>query len=117
MNCVKIRILATYYSHDNYTISRNVLNEFVWNFVGFLSLEDELAPGNQGLKDQVLALKWVQENIASFGGDPNNVTIFGESAGGASVHYLCLSPLAKGISNKFCKLHNCINIETISPLF
>jgi cholinesterase len=49
--------------------------------VGFLSLEDpELKiPGNAGLKDQTYALKWVQNNISNFGGDPNNVTIFGES--------------------------------------
>ena len=63
---------------------------------GYLNLEDEIAPGNQGLKDQVMALRWVRDNIAQFGGDPENVTIFGESAGGASVHYLTISPLAKG---------------------
>lgn len=55
-------------------------------------------PGNAALKDMVLALKWVQGNIANFLGDPNNVTIFGESAGGASVGYLMLSPLAKGFT-------------------
>ncbi|XP_046750586.1 esterase E4-like [Diprion similis] len=68
--------------------------------LGFLHLDHEAAPGNMGLKDQVAALKWVQENIAEFGGDPNNVTIFGCSAGGASVHYLLLSPLAKGLFHK-----------------
>nr|XP_046491071.1 uncharacterized protein LOC124223293 [Neodiprion pinetum] len=68
--------------------------------LGFLNIDHEAAPGNMGLKDQVAALKWVQENIAQFGGDPNNVTIFGCSAGGASVHYLLLSPLAKGLFHK-----------------
>lgn len=53
-------------------------------------------PGNAGLKDQTMALRWIQKNIHNFGGDPDNVTIFGESAGGASVHYLTLSPLTKG---------------------
>ena len=49
--------------------------------MGFLSLKDpELdIPGNAGLKDQVYALKWVQKNIANFGGDPDNVTVFGNS--------------------------------------
>lgn len=69
--------------------------------VGFLNLNHAVATGNQGLKDQVLALTWVQENIESFGGDKNNVTIFGESAGGASVHFLTMSPLAKGIFNDY----------------
>jgi carboxylesterase type B len=48
----------------------------------------------------VQALKWVKNNVKHFGGDPNNVTIFGESAGGASVHYLILSPLARGLFHK-----------------
>lgn len=64
--------------------------------VGFLNLENEVAPGNQGLKDQIMALKWIKSNIKQFGGDPDNVTIFGESAGGASVNYLGLSPMAEG---------------------
>ncbi|CAF4868922.1 unnamed protein product [Pieris macdunnoughi] len=68
--------------------------------LGFLNLEDEAAPGNQGLKDQVLALKWVKRNISSFGGDPDNVTILGYSAGSAAVHYLALSPLAEGLFHK-----------------
>ncbi|XP_046993300.1 venom carboxylesterase-6-like [Schistocerca americana] len=68
--------------------------------LGFLSTDDEVCPGNYGLKDQVAALKWVQQNIEAFGGDPGNVTIFGQSAGGASVNYHMLSPLSKGLFQK-----------------
>jgi len=52
--------------------------------------------GNNGLKDQVHALKWVKRNIKYFGGDPENITISGMSAGGASVHFHMLSPLSRG---------------------
>lgn len=57
-------------------------------------------PGNAGLKDQCLALKWVKQNVSHFGGDPNNITIFGESAGGASVHYHTISEMSKDLFHK-----------------
>ncbi|KAI4501760.1 hypothetical protein M0802_003095 [Mischocyttarus mexicanus] len=68
--------------------------------LGFLATGDSYAPGNLGLKDQVLALRWVQRNIAAFGGDPNCVTIVGYSAGGTSVALHMLSPMSKGLFHK-----------------
>lgn len=67
---------------------------------GFLSLDIPEVAGNMGLKDQIKALEWVQNNITHFGGDKNNVTIFGMSAGSASVEYLLVSPLTKGLFHK-----------------
>jgi para-nitrobenzyl esterase len=75
-------------------------------WLGFLDLpalaaENPDEPvGNYGLMDQIAALKWVQQNIAQFGGDPANVTIFGESAGGMSVNDMMVSPLARGLFHR-----------------
>jgi len=73
--------------------------------LGFLELADiggaDFADsGNLGILDQILALRWVQQNVARFGGDPGNVTIFGESAGGASIHGLMAIPAARDLFHK-----------------
>ncbi|CAL4064095.1 unnamed protein product, partial [Meganyctiphanes norvegica] len=68
--------------------------------LGFFSTGDEVAAGNLALKDQELSLRWIQDNIAHFGGDPSMVTIFGESAGGASVHAQLINPQAKGLFSR-----------------
>ncbi|MCF0189888.1 MAG: carboxylesterase family protein [Marinilabiliaceae bacterium] len=56
--------------------------------------------GNYGILDQIESLKWIKKNIAQFGGDPDNVTIFGQSAGAGSVRFICTSPLASGLFHK-----------------
>lgn len=68
--------------------------------LGFLSTGTKEAPGNNGLKDQVQVLKWVKQNIESFGGDPNSVTIMGYSAGGMSVMLHMVSPMSRGLFHK-----------------
>jgi para-nitrobenzyl esterase len=73
--------------------------------LGFLNLKEVTggkipATGNEGLLDQVAALKWVRENIAAFGGDPDNITAFGESAGGMSIGCLMAMPAARGSFDK-----------------
>jgi len=66
-----------------------------------ISAEDpEHATGNWGTLDQIEVMKWVKKNIAQFGGDPDNVMIFGQSAGGRSTKFLSASPLTKGLFNK-----------------
>ena len=75
---------------------------------GFMNLKEITggkipATGNEGLLDQITALDWVQENIAAFGGNPDNVTVAGFSAGGMSIGDLLSMPKARG---KFCKTIN-----------
>ncbi|XP_030558837.1 esterase B1-like [Drosophila novamexicana] len=70
--------------------------------LGFLSLKDPKlnVPGNAGLKDQVLALRWISQNIAHFNGDPNNITLMGESAGAASAHIMMTTEQSRGLFHK-----------------
>lgn len=80
----------------NYRVGR-------FGFFAFPALEKEHPnepKGNFAYMDEIAALRWVKENIAAFGGDPSNVTIFGFSAGGVSVHSLIASPMARGIFQK-----------------
>jgi bile salt-stimulated lipase len=68
--------------------------------LGFLNTEDEFAQGNYGLKDMVLALKWVQQNIKKFGGNPDNVTVFGCSSGAVSAHLIMMSKMTQKLFHK-----------------
>lgn len=65
-----------------------------------LSEEQGGVSGNYGMKDQIAAIKWIKENIAQFGGDPDNLTILGQSAGAMSVKNLCISPLSRNLFSK-----------------
>ena len=68
--------------------------------LGFLSLGNSEVAGNMGLLDQVMALKWVKDNIKAFVGNPNMITITGQSVGSWSVMYHMLSPLSKGLFHR-----------------
>ncbi|KAF2883617.1 hypothetical protein ILUMI_22551 [Ignelater luminosus] len=65
--------------------------------LGFLSTGDAVVPGNNGLKDQNFAINWTKQNIEHFGGDPDRITLFGQSSGGVSTHMHMLSPLSKDL--------------------
>ncbi len=81
--------------------------------LGFLYMDG--IPPNLGLKDQICALHWVKQNIASFGGDPDNITIFGQSAGSISVSYLLIMPDAQGLFQKAITQSATFPLEPSSP--
>ena len=75
----------------------------IFGFMPYPALSEESphhVSGNYGILDQIQSLKWIKANIAQFGGDPDNVMIFGQSAGAGSVRTLCESPLTRGLFNK-----------------
>ncbi|XP_051057468.1 carboxylesterase 4A isoform X2 [Phodopus roborovskii] len=77
-----------------------VFLQYRLGILGFLSTGDSQARGNWGLLDQIAALHWVQENIEAFGGNPDSVTLFGQSAGAMSVSGMLMSPLAQGLFHR-----------------
>ncbi|XP_054737010.1 juvenile hormone esterase-like [Anastrepha obliqua] len=77
---------------------------------GFLSTDDANMPGNLGLKDQNLALRWIKRNIAAFGGDPAMVTIFGQSAGAVSAHLHMLSKQSEGLFDSIITMSGTANV-------
>jgi para-nitrobenzyl esterase len=93
---------ATLAKHGTVVVTVNYrLGRFGFFAHPALTQESPSAPvGNYGLLDQIAALTWVRQNIAAFGGDPGNITLAGESAGGIAVSYLMESPLAKGLFQK-----------------
>ncbi|XP_013116071.2 esterase B1 [Stomoxys calcitrans] len=105
--CIKSKYGPDYFMQKDVIL---VTFNYRLSVLGFLSLKDPAleVPGNAGLKDQILALKWVKDNIGHFGGDSENVTLFGESAGAAAVHYLLCADNAKGLFHKAICMSGCV---------
>jgi len=99
-----------YMDHDVVLVTLN----YRLSSLGFLSLGTEDVPGNQGFMDQQMALKWVADNIAAFGGDPESVTLVGQSAGAWSAYYHIFSPGSFGLLHKII-LHS--GVLDFSPAF
>jgi len=89
------------YDHKTLVSEENVIlvsMQYRVASLGFLYFGTPDVPGNAGLFDQMMALQWIRDNIAAFGGNPDNVTLFGESAGAVSVSMHLLSPLSRSVS-------------------
>lgn len=86
------------------------------NVFGFLSTGDESTPGNYGLKDQSMALRWVRDNVAAFGGDPKQVTLMGHEAGAVSVNYHLIARQSEGLFHKAVMFSGMVDMPWMSPL-
>ncbi|XP_015127076.1 esterase E4 [Diachasma alloeum] len=108
----------TYYAGPHYIMDQDIVLVTV-NYrlgsLGFLSTGDALAPGNNGLKDQVVALRWVQKHISKFGGDPNSVTIAGCSAGSWSNSVHLVSPMSKGLFHRVIGVSGAATFQNLLP--
>ncbi|KAI4457908.1 carboxylesterase [Holotrichia oblita] len=94
---------STFYAGAKYLMDEEVIlvtMNYRLGALGFFSTDDDVVPGNNGLKDQVLSLKWIQKNIRYFGGNPESVMLTGMSAGSVSVHLHYFSPLSRGLFHK-----------------
>lgn len=86
------------YDHKTLVSEENIIlvsMQYRLASLGFLYFGTSDVPGNAGLFDQIMALQWIRDNIDAFGGNPDNVTLFGESAGAVSVSMHLLSPLSR----------------------
>ncbi|KAL6055279.1 hypothetical protein STEG23_007299 [Scotinomys teguina] len=95
--------MASWYDGSKLAAIENVVVvniQYRLGVLGFFSTGDQHARGNWGFLDQVAALRWVQQNIAHFGGNPDQVTIFGQSAGGTSVSFHVVSPMSQGLFHR-----------------
>ncbi|XP_065211404.1 esterase E4-like [Planococcus citri] len=108
-----------YYGAPDYIMHKDVVYVCVGHrlyLLGNLNLHIKGCSGNQVLKDIILSLQWIKNNICSFGGDPQNITLMGSSSGAGLVHLLLLSPLAKGLYHKaiMMGMHNFNPVLVIS---
>lgn len=85
------------------------------NVFGFLASGDEASPGNYGLKDQTMALRWINRHIGAFGGNPNAVTLMGQSAGAASVNYHLVSRQSEGLYKNVVLFSGTVDVPWAQP--
>lgn len=105
-----------------YLVTRNVVVitfNYRLNFFGFFSLDTPKVPGNNGLRDMVTLLRWVKRNARAFGGNPDNVTLAGQSAGAAAAHLLTLSKATEGLVSRAILMSGAgtSTFFTTSPIF
>ncbi|XP_060526282.1 carboxylic ester hydrolase-like isoform X2 [Cylas formicarius] len=105
MGCTSDVMAGPFYLLDEDVVI--VYTNYRLGLYGFLSTEDDVVLGNAGLKDQLLAMKWTKNNIALFGGDPEKITIFGESAGGISVGAHLVNTKSAGLYRAAICLSGC----------